>query len=136
MSAYYQTEKEIEEVVRNFESCVTGKDDFGHRSHLTAAVWYLQNSTPAQAFEKMRSGLLRFLDHHAVGRAPYSDQLTMSWINLVQSVIKQTDPDLSLVEVTNIVLERLEHSRILFEEDNQGCVKEVVQEDQANSPSK
>ena len=136
MAVHYQTENEIEEVVENFESCVTGKDDFGHRGHLTVAVWYLQNSTPEQAFEKMRSGLLRFLDHHAVGRAPYSDQLTMSWINLVQSVIKQTDPDLSLVEVTNIVLERLEHSRILFEEDNQGCVKEVVREDQANSQSK
>jgi hypothetical protein len=136
MGVYYQTEKEIQEVVENFESCVTGKDDFGHRSHLTAAVWYLQNSTSEQAFEKMRSGLLRFLDHHAVGRAPYSDQLTMSWIDLVQSVIKQTDPELSLVEVTNIVLERLEHSRILFEEDNQGGVKEVVQEDRENSQSK
>jgi hypothetical protein len=136
MAVYYQTNKEIEEVVKNFELCITGKDDFGHRSHLTVAVWYLQDSTSEQAFEKMRFGLLCFLDHHAVGRVPYNDQLTMSWINLVKSVIKQTDPDLSLVEVTNIVLERLEHSRILFEEDNQGCLKEVVKEDQSNSQSK
>jgi hypothetical protein len=136
MAGYYLTEKEIQEVVENFESCVTGKDDFGHRSHLTVAVWYLRDSTSEQAFEKMRSGLIRFLDHHAVGRAPYSDQLTMSWINLVQSVITQTNPDFSLVEVTNIVLDRLGHSRILFEQDNQVYVKEVVQENQPNSRSK
>ncbi|MDQ6653588.1 MAG: hypothetical protein M3Y84_12690 [Acidobacteriota bacterium] len=135
MTAYYQTEKEIQDVIENFESCITGKDNFGHYDHLTVAVWYLRNSTSDQAFEKMRFGLLRFLDHHAVSRAPYSDQLTMSWINLVQSVIKQTDPDLSLVEVTNIVLDRLGHSRIVLEQDSQGCVKEVVQEDQANSQS-
>ena len=136
MTVYYHTEKEIQKVVAGFESCLTGKDDFGHRSHLIVAVWYLQNSTSEQAFEKMRSGLLRFLDHHAVGRDPYSDQLTMSWINRVQSVIKQTPPDLSIVEVTNIVLERLGHSRILFEQDNQGGVKEVLQKDPANSQSK
>lgn len=134
--AVYQTEKEIQEVVENFESCVTAKDDFGHRSHLTVAVWYLQNSSSEEAFEKMRSGLLRFLDHHAVSRAPYSDQLTMSWINRVQGVMKEAPSDLSIVEVTNIVLERVGHSRILFEQDNRGSVKEVLEEDQVNSQSK
>jgi hypothetical protein len=125
----YQTEKEIQEVVENFESCATGKDDFSHRSHLTVAVWYLQNSSSEQAFERMRAALLHFLDHHAVSRGPYSDQLTMSWINLVQSVIKQQDPHLSLVEITNIVVERLGHSRIVFERDDQGSVKEIVREE-------
>ena len=134
--SYYLTEKEIHKVIEEFESCATGKDDFGHRSHLTVAVWYLQDSTSEEAFEKMRFGLLRFLDHHGVSCAPYSDQLTMSWINQVQAVIKQMPPNLSIVEVANIVLERLGHSRILFEQDNQGCVKEAVQEDQANSRSK
>lgn len=132
MAAYYRTEKEIQEVVENFESCATGVDDFGHRGHLTLAVWYLRDSTSEQAFERMCAGLFRFLDHHAVGRAKYSEQLTMSWINLVQSVIKQADADLSLVEVTNIVLERLGHSRIVFESDDQGSVKEVIHDERTD----
>ncbi len=136
MTMHYRTEKEIQEVVENFESCTTGKDDFSHRSHLTVAVWYLHNSNSEQAFEKMRAALLRFLDHHAVSRAPYSDQLTMSWIKLVQSVVKQLDPHLSLVEITNIVVERLGHSRIVFESDDQGSVKEVVYDEETGEQSK
>ena len=63
----YQNEKEIAAVVAGFEKCTTGKDEFTHRSHLTVAVYYLRNSTPDQAFRKMRAGLFRFLDHHGVG---------------------------------------------------------------------
>jgi hypothetical protein len=108
----YQSEQEIEAVVAGFEQCSTGKDEFTHLSHLTVAVYYLRNSTPDEAFQKMRSGLSRFLDHHGVGRAKYSEQLTLNWITLIQKVIEQLNPESSLVEITNVVLERLGDSRI------------------------
>ncbi|MFN2493248.1 MAG: hypothetical protein ABR501_10235 [Pyrinomonadaceae bacterium] len=135
MTAYYKTEKEIQGVVRNFELCITGKDDFGHLLHLTVAVWYLQNSSTEQAFDKMRTGLLRFLDHHAVEPTPYSDELTMSWIRRVDNIIKETGADVSIVQLTNIVLERLGHSRLILEEDEAGHVKEGIQEDQSKTVS-
>jgi hypothetical protein len=109
---HYNNEQEIHAVITGFERCTTGKDEFGHRSHLTVAVYYLRNSTPDQAFQKMRDGLLGFLDHHAVGRTKYKEQLTHSWITLIQSVLEQMDPKSSLVEVTNEVLRRLGESRI------------------------
>lgn len=112
MRDHYQTEKEIEAVVAGFEQCTTGKDEFTHLSHLTVAVYYLRYSTPDQAFQQMRSGLFRFLDHHGVGRTKYNETLTRSWITLIQSVIEQMNPDVSLVAVTNEVLERLGDSRI------------------------
>jgi len=102
----YQSEQEIAAVVRGFESCTTGVDDFSHSDHLTAAVRYLRGSTPEQAFQKMSAGLLRFLDHHGVGRTKYDERLTMKWITLVQDAINEMVPDLSLLEVTNIVVER------------------------------
>ena len=119
MKDHYQNEQEIEAVVSGFETCTTGKDEFTHRSHLTVAVYYLYNSTPEQAFEKMRSGLFRFLDHHGVGPAKYNEQLTRSWITLIQNVIAQMKPDISLLAMTNVVLERLGDSRISIENDNQ-----------------
>ena len=110
---HYQSEQEIEAVVRGFESCTTGVDDFKHRDHLTVAVWYLRNSTPEQAFEKMCSGLLRFLDHHGVGRARYDERLTMQWIRRIQETIEGMNPDLSLLQVTNTVIERFGDSRVV-----------------------
>ena len=115
MRDHYQNEQEIDAVVAGFEECATGKDEFTHLSHLTVAVYYLRNSTPDQAFQKMRSGLFRFLDHHGVGRAKYNEQLTRSWITLIQNVIAQMSPDISLLAMTNVVLERLGDSRIPVE---------------------
>lgn len=107
MNNHYETENEIDAVVAGFEQCTTGKSDFTHLSHLTVAVYYLRNSTPEETFHKMSAGLFRFLDHHGIGRAKYDAELTRSWIALVQSVIEQLDSKLSLVAVTNTVLERL-----------------------------
>jgi hypothetical protein len=116
---HYQTEQEIEAVVAGFEQCTTGKDEFTHLSHLTVAVYYLRHSSPEEAFQKMRFALLRFLDHHGVGRTKYKEQLTRSWITLVQSVIEKMGPDLSLLATTNAVLERLGDFRIPFEDDDE-----------------
>ena len=118
MRNHYRNEQEIDAVVAGFEECTTGKDEFTHLSHLTVAVYYLRNSDPDQAFEKMRSGLIRFLDHHGVGRVKYKDRLTRAWITLTQRVIEEVDPDLSLLTVTNIVLERLGDHRIPIEDEH------------------
>ena len=115
---HYKSEAEIEAVVQGFESCTTGADDFKHRNHLTVAVWYLLNSTPEQAFQKMCSGLLRFLDHHGVVRKKYNKQLTLSWIKLIQETIEEMNPDLSLLQVTNMVIDRLGDSRAVIDSSN------------------
>ena len=112
MNSYYKNEQEIDAVIKGFEDCTTGKNEFTHLCHLTVAVFYLRNSNPDQAFDKMRAGLLRFLDHHGIGRAKYKDQLTLAWIKLIHSHIEQMEPNLSLLEITNAVLERLGNYRI------------------------
>jgi len=108
----YQSEQEIEAVVTGFELCTTGADDFKHRDHLAVAVYYLHNSTPDQAFQKMCSALLRFLDHHEVGRAIYDEALTLKWIQILHETMNDMNPDLSLLEVTNLLVERFGASRL------------------------
>jgi hypothetical protein len=115
MKSQYQTEAEIERVVQDFESCTTGKDDFPHRKHLAVAVWYLRDATVEQAFEKMRASLLRFLDHHGIDRGKYKEELTRAWISLVQSELERLHPNVSLVTVTNTVIERLSDMNAVFE---------------------
>ena len=115
MGHHYLSEQEIAAVVEGFEKCTTGVDDFTHRGHLTVAVWYLRHSTPDQAFQKMCAGLLRFLDYHEVGRAKYDEQLTMKWIRLIQDALETMSPDLSLLEVTNAVIERFGDARVVVD---------------------
>src|SRR5688572_14446122 len=112
---HYKSEAEIEAVLAGFESCTTGVDDFNHRDHLMVAVWYLRHSTPEQAFKKMCAGLLRFLDHHEVGRAKYDEQLTMKWINLIHNAMEEMNPELSPLEVTNLVIERFAKTRVVVD---------------------
>jgi hypothetical protein len=124
MANHYQTEKEIAAVVEGFEQCTTTKDGFTHISHLTVATYYLCHSTPDEAFQEMRSGLLRFLDHHGIGRAKYKERLTWAWIKQIQSLLEQMDSGSSLVAITNAVVERLGESRIVLEDSPEdGAVK-------------
>ncbi len=114
MKRPYQSESEIKNIVRGFESCQTGKDDFPHRDHLALAVWYLRESDTAAALTSMRASLHRFLEHHDC-LANYHETMTVFWIKLVNEVLASLDDYASLLQVTNVVVERLNDSRIVYE---------------------
>jgi hypothetical protein len=69
----------------------------------------------------MRNGLFRFLDHHGVGRTKYKEQLTVSWMTLVENTLERMDANLSLVERTNNILDSLGDSRLVT---NEGASKQ------------
>jgi hypothetical protein len=115
----FKSEQEIEAVVSGFENCTTSKEEFTHLSHLTVATHYLCNSTPEESFEKMRSGLLRFLKHHGVNSAKYSDRVTWAWIMKINQVRQLTNQNASLVEVVNRVIAGLGQARIPIERNGE-----------------
>ncbi len=125
MADYFRTEQEIEAVVSGFESCTSSKEEFTHLSHLTVATYYLCNSTPEESFAKMRTGLLRFLNHHGVNPAKYSDRVTRAWIEQIGQVCEMTNQDSSLVEMVNKVIAELGTARIPIEPNDEASeVKE------------
>lgn len=113
MNHSYKSEGEIEKVVRGFESCTTGKDDFRHCDHLAVAVWYLRQD-PEQALNLMRNSLHRFLDHYDC-RANYHETLTRFWIAQVESTLATLTEGSTLLAATNAVVTRLGNSRLAFE---------------------
>lgn len=115
MSDYYKTESEIEAVVRGFELCITGKEEFTHQSHLTVAVSYLRKYNEEQSTVEMRVRLHRFLGHLGVGQEKYHETLTVFWIKTVRAVLEHLDDRSSVVEATNAVIERLGNSRLVFD---------------------
>ena len=119
MSFHYQNVQEIEAVVAGFEACTTPKEGFTHLSHLTVATFYLHTSNFEIAFEKMRAGLFRFLDHHSVDRSKYNERVTRAWLKEIQTVLNQSGSDASLLSLTNTVLERLGTFRLPMEATDQ-----------------
>ncbi|HEV2836096.1 MAG TPA: hypothetical protein VGW58_12300 [Pyrinomonadaceae bacterium] len=107
MSRLYESEAEIEQVVRGFETCETPAADFHHREHLTVAVWYLQTLSPEQAVEKMRSALLKFIDRHGVDRKKYSEEVTVFWVDAIASQLDEIGSETSLVDKCNQIISRL-----------------------------
>jgi hypothetical protein len=103
--SYYQSEAEIANIVRAFEACETGRDDFKHRDHLVVAIWYLQQMGREAAVDRMRTALLRFLNHHGVDKKKYSDAITIFWINKIAERLNEFGPDISLVEKCNAITE-------------------------------
>jgi hypothetical protein len=101
----FQSEEEIENVVRDFETYQTDADDFRHPEHLAVAVWYVHTMDRDSALDRMRSGLLRFLEHHGVDKGKYSEAVTVFWIDKITAKLNELGPDISLVDKCNTVLD-------------------------------
>jgi len=97
------SEHEIESVVRGFETCQTTADQFKHKDHLIVAVWYVHNLGREAALERMREGLLRFIDHHGVDPKKYSEEITRFWIERVAKRLDELG-NVSIVEKCNQIL--------------------------------
>jgi hypothetical protein len=100
----YESEAEIQNVVRGFETCETGADDFNHPEHLVVAVCYLHAMDREAALERMRAGLLRFLEHHVGDTTKYSEEITVFWIDTIGQKLGEFGSDISLVEKCNAIL--------------------------------
>jgi hypothetical protein len=103
--SYYHSESEIENVVRAFEACEIDKTEFKHAQHLTVAVWYVQTLGKNAALDRMRAGLLSFLNHHGVDKQKYNETVTMFWIQQIAEKLNELGTGLSLVEKCNRVVE-------------------------------
>ena len=97
------SEREIENVVRGFETCETPANQFKHKDHLVVAVWYVYNLGREAALDHMRAGLLRFIGHHGVDPKKYSEEVTTLWIERVAKRLDELG-DVSIAEKCNQIL--------------------------------
>ena len=97
------SEREIESVVRGFETCETGADQFKHRDHLVVAVWYVHNLGKEAALERMREGLMRFIAYHEIDPNKYKEDVTRFWIERVAKRLDELG-NVSLIEKCNQIL--------------------------------
>ena len=135
MAIHYHDIDEIEAVVRGFEDCSTGKDDFTHAGHLTVAAWYLHKYAFEQAAARMRAGLFRFLGHHGVGPEKYNETITLFWLKVVNAfALAQSgsrggatkEQELSpaqFVSLTNELIQAFGNARLIFDYYSESLIR-------------
>ena len=101
----YQSEKEILEIVRGFETGTISRDAWRHAEHLTVACYYALHYDYESALVKMRDGifnLLRAFEVDLTKEMPYHETLTVFWM---RTIFDAKDNQTSLVEFANKILE-------------------------------
>lgn len=103
----YQTEDEILNIVRAFESGTFKRENWRHAEHLTVAFYYAFHLDFETALTKMRAGIFNLLSAFGVDllkEMPYHETLTVFWMRTIFDLLENRDAD-SFVETANKVLE-------------------------------
>lgn len=103
----YQSETEILEIVRGFETGTITEKDWHHVEHLTVACYYAFQTNFDQALAQMRDGIFNLLRSFQVDLSkemPYHETLTVFWMQTIFNELEKSRPA-SLVAFANRVLE-------------------------------
>lgn len=110
---YYETAGEIQSLVQGLESCALDPDDVTHAAHLAISAWYLSQFPVAEAADRIRESLIRFIEHNGLNL--YNETITLFWIKLVGRFLQDAEPDRSIKDLTNGLIGRFGNSQIIFD---------------------
>jgi len=82
---------EDREFQAQFEACTSPPGDFDHQSHVRLAYVYLSDHDVDAASERMKSSLLRFLNHLGGDPVKYHETLTRAWILAVRHFMEKIE---------------------------------------------
>jgi hypothetical protein len=111
----YQTDEEVEEVVRRFESCELPPADFNHREHLLVALRYLLRMGDTDALAHIRARIGNYVAAHGVNPSLYHETVTVFWLKRVRAYLERAGAGLGLAEMTNALAAECGSSRLIFD---------------------
>ena len=97
----YETDAEVESVVRRFEQCEFALAEFNHTCHLAVGMAYLVRHDLPTALERLRDGLRRFSAHH--GKMGYHETITRFWLLMLEEV-RSANPGEPLWRLCNLAV--------------------------------
>ncbi|HEX7176079.1 MAG TPA: hypothetical protein VF240_12530, partial [Pyrinomonadaceae bacterium] len=89
----YESDEEVEDVLRRFESGALRPAEFKHRQHLTVALLYLLRLPEREVHARMRDTILRFLAHHRLDASVYHETITAFWLRRVRFYVRGADTE-------------------------------------------
>ena len=112
---FYESDKEVEDVLRRFESGALSPPEFKHRQHLTVALLYLLRLPEREVHARMRDTILRFLARHRLDAGVYHETITAFWLRRVRSFVRGADAGRPVHELANELIDQCADSRLVFE---------------------
>ena len=109
----YESDEEVEAVVRKFEACLFAPDEFRHREHLTVALCYLLEADEQAALERLRANLFRFTKHHHIEAKVYHETITLFWLKRVRHFLEHADRERALAELANDLIAECSNARLV-----------------------
>ena len=125
----FETDEEVEDVLRRFESGALTPAEFKHRQHLTVALLYLLRLPEREVHARMRDTILRFLARHRLDAGVYHETLTAFWLRRVRSFVRGADTRRPVHELANELINQCADSRLVFEYFS----REVIETKEARS---
>jgi len=96
------SDDEVRLLVAAFESGQLPAAEFKHTAHIAVGLAYLAEAPLAEATERMRQSLGRFLRHH--NETGYHETLTVFWMRLLAHLAAVRHSELPLWEQINAVI--------------------------------
>jgi len=106
----WTTADEVSDLVTRFESATLPQGEWTHRAHLTVALWYASHHGPAEALERMRSGILRLNRAHGVPTTStrgYHETITRFYMRVVTHHVRAEPARGDWAERANHAYQRL-----------------------------
>lgn len=111
----YQTDEEVLEVVRRFESCELPPADFNHREHLLVALCYLKRMSEAEALARVRTRINAYVRAHGVNPNLYHETITAFWLKRVRASLARARAGAGLAALTNALADECGRSRLIYD---------------------
>lgn len=99
----YNSEEEIYELLKSFETGTIARDRWKHAEHLVVALCYLRNDRLEAATARMRTGIFNLLRAFGVDldtEMPYHETITVFWMRTAYAYMLMNEA-LSFVEKVN-----------------------------------
>ena len=84
-----------------FEACAVAPSQFNHEAHVRLAYIYLVESDVESAVQKMREGLLNFLEHNGIPRSKFHETITRAWVLAVRHFMNKSTSESSTDFIAN-----------------------------------
>jgi len=101
--------RDVEEFVREFESCTLPREQWTHRAHLTVGLWYLSRHPEDEAIDRIRAGIRRFNEAKGVEQTRdggYHETITRFYIWVIARFLGESDRSRPLIELADELFAR------------------------------